>query len=180
LSNPVGQKKFYHIPQRFEQLSKKGKMVDMPKSAKFNLLPPHVLFFAILLSWALDRWLPLVRFWGSPGGYVGGAIILLALGVNMYCAWQFHWRQTTIIPFRESSSLLTDGLYRYSRNPIYVSMVVVLVGFAIAWGSLSPWCVPPLFTVVITKRFIRVEEAMLAETFGEKYHDYCGRVRRWL
>lgn len=84
------------------------------------------------------------------------------------------------MPFRESSTLMTDGLYRYTRNPIYVSMVVVLIGFAIAWGSLSPWLVPPLFVAILTRRVIRFEEAMLTETFGEAYLAYCSRVRRWL
>jgi protein-S-isoprenylcysteine O-methyltransferase Ste14 len=144
------------------------------------VLPPHVLLVAILLSLALDRWLPLVRLWRSPADYLGAAIIISGFLVNIFCALQFRRQQTTIIPFRESSALLTKGLYRYSRNPIYLSMVVVLVGFAFAWGSLSPWIVPPLFAWIITKRFIRYEEAMLLEGFGEQYRDYCRRVRRWL
>ncbi|MGI9429038.1 MAG: methyltransferase family protein [Bythopirellula sp.] len=149
-------------------------------TSRWVVLPPHVLLVAILLSLALDRWLPLVRLWGSPGGYVGAAIIACGFLVNIYCALQFRRHQTTIIPFRESSALLTEGLYRYTRNPIYVSMVVVLLGFAIAWGSLSPWIVPPLFAWIITKRFVRYEEAMLLDAFGEEYHDYCRRVRRWI
>ena len=144
------------------------------------VLPPHVLLASILLSLALDRWLPLMRLWESPCGYVGTTIIVLGFLVNISCALQFRRHQTTVIPFRESSALLTGGLYRYTRNPIYMSMIVVLIGFAVAWGSLSPWLVPPAFAVIVNQRFILREEAMLAETFGESYRAYCERVRRWL
>ena len=106
--------------------------------------------------------------------------MVVALTVNIYCAWQFHRRQTTVIPFRESTTLLTEGLYRYSRNPIYMSMVVLLIGLAIALGTLSPWLVPPAFAGLIDVKFIRREEVMLEEAFGAIYRRYCERVRRWL
>ena len=142
-------------------------------------LPPHFLFAAVLLGWAFDRWLPILRLWNGWGAYLGGAVILASLAVNIYCAMQFRKHQTTIIPFRESSQLLTTGLYSRSRNPIYVSMVVLLCGFAIFWGSLSPWLVPPAFAILISNRFIRAEEAMLRAKFGDEYDKYCQRVRRW-
>ena len=76
--------------------------------------------------------------------------------------------------------LITDGLYRFSRNPIYVSLVALLYGEAIALGSLSPWLVPTHLRATISRQFIQREEAMLTEKFGEQYRDYCRRVRRWL
>lgn len=149
-------------------------------SSRFQLLPPHVLLAAICVSYALDRYLPVAQLWGSPCGTIGGIIVVLALAVNIFCALHFRWRETTVIPFQESSQLVTDGLFRWSRNPIYVSMVVVLVGFAIGWGSLSPWLVPPLFAWIIDRKFIQHEEAMLHDKFGGEYEEYCERVRRWL
>ena len=100
--------------------------------------------------------------------------------VNILCDLQLYRRGTTVFPFRQSTALVTTGFYRYSRNPIYLSMVVLLYGAAIALGSLSPWIVPTAFATLISQRFIRVEEAMLSETFGEQYREYCQRVRRWL
>ena len=149
-------------------------------ASRWVVLPPHVLLAAILLGLALDRWLPLVRLWGSPCGYVGTTVIVFGFLVNIYCGLQLRRHQTTVIPFRQSTTLLTEGLYRYTRNPIYTSMVLVLLGFAIAWGSLSPWFVPPLFAWIVAVRFIRSEEAMLLDTFGEEYRAYCRRVPRWL
>ena len=135
---------------------------------------------AILLGLALDRWLPLVQLWGRPWTYIGWGIILAALLANIVCDLQFLRRKTTVIPFRESTVLVTNGLYRYSRNPIYLSMVALLYGEAIALGSLSPWLVPTAFAAVVSQRVIRHEEAMLADKFGDEYRDYCQRVRRWL
>jgi protein-S-isoprenylcysteine O-methyltransferase Ste14 len=144
------------------------------------LLPPVVLLAAVLVSLALDRWLPLIQLWSRPWTWIGGTVIVAMLTVNTCCALEFRRRGTTVVPFRVSTALITDGLYRFSRNPIYLSMIAVLCGLAVALGSLSPWIVPPLFMGIIQRRFIRHEEAMLAETFGEEYQHYCQRVRRWL
>lgn len=144
------------------------------------ILPPTVLLAAVLLSLALDRWLPVVQLWGRPWTWLGGGVMIAMLTLNSCCALEFRRRRTTVMPFRVSTALITDGFYRYSRNPIYLSMIVLLCGLAVALGSLSPWIVPPLFTVTVQRRFIRHEEAMLAEAFGEQYLQYCRRVRRWL
>jgi protein-S-isoprenylcysteine O-methyltransferase Ste14 len=143
------------------------------------LLPPVVLLGAILLELVLDAWLPLVILEWRFARWLGTAVMIAALAVNGSCAWQFRKYHTTIRPFTGSSALITSWLYRYSRNPIYFSMVVLLAGEALALGSLSPWCVPPLFAAAIQRQFIRHEEAMLSETLGDQYRAYCQRVRRW-
>ena len=145
-----------------------------------RFLPPHLLLGAILLSLALDRWLPLARLWQQPWIILGAGIIAIALAVNTFLAIGFLRRKTTVIPFRESTVLITDGLYRFSRNPIYLSMIVLLYGEAIALGSLSPWLAPTAFAAAVSRQFIQCEEAMLAEKFGDQYRDYCELVRRWL
>lgn len=144
------------------------------------ILPPVVLVAAILLAVALHRWLPVADLWGTSGRLVGGLVIVAALLVNVFGALEFRRRKTTIIPFHESSTLLTTGLYRLSRNPLYLSLTVLLAGVAITTGSASPWLVPPLFMAIISMRFIQHEEAMLTETFDDEYRDYCQQVRRWL
>lgn len=158
-------------------------MDSLPKTEtprKKRLLPPHLLLAAVLVSLALDRWLPLAQLWHRPWTYVGGAIVVVALVLNVLLAIGFRRRNTTIVPFRESTVLITKGLYCFSRNPIYLTMVVLLCGEAIALGSLSPWVVPPLFATAISWQFIQCEEAMLSDKFGDQYRDYCRRVRRWL
>jgi protein-S-isoprenylcysteine O-methyltransferase Ste14 len=155
-------------------------MPDNAKPPRRLLLPPTVLLAAIVLSLVLGRWAPVADLWGISGHGIGIGIMVMALGVNIYCALQFRQRQTTILPFHKSTALITGGLYRFSRNPIYLSMAVLLCGLAIFTGAASPWVVPPLFMAVISKQFIEKEEAMLTEAFGEDYREYCRHVRRWL
>ncbi len=87
---------------------------------------------------------------------------------------------TTIRPGEISSALVLEGPYRITRNPMYVGMTFALIGLAILLGSLSPWLVIPLFVVAIDRNIVPVEEALLGQAFGERYAEYCRRVRRWL
>jgi protein-S-isoprenylcysteine O-methyltransferase Ste14 len=79
-----------------------------------------------------------------------------------------------------SSALVVDGPFRFTRNPVYLGMVLFLFGVGVLLGSLTPFLVIPLFALVIDRRFVRVEEAMLTKAFGPSYSAYQSRVRRWL
>jgi protein-S-isoprenylcysteine O-methyltransferase Ste14 len=87
---------------------------------------------------------------------------------------------TNVIPFREVSSLVTSGVYRYTRNPMYLGMALVLLGCAVTVGVASALLIPVLFMVIIELRFIRPEERMLQGLFPQDYPAYCTRVRRWI
>ena len=87
---------------------------------------------------------------------------------------------TPIIPFEKSTSLLTHGIYRYTRNPIYLGMLIILAGAAVFLGSLTPFLVLPVFFFIIQEGYIRHEEPFLERIFGEQYRAYRRRVRRWL
>jgi protein-S-isoprenylcysteine O-methyltransferase Ste14 len=93
---------------------------------------------------------------------------------------RFKRAGTTIRPFEDSSALVTDGLFAFSRNPIYLGAVVGLLGIFVVLGSLSPLAVIPPFVTIIRARFIAVEERMLEAAFGDAYRDYMKRVRRWI
>ena len=75
---------------------------------------------------------------------------------------------------------MTSGIFALSRNPIYVTDVLLLVAWALWLGSLVSWTGPPLFVAIVTRRFILPEEAKLAASFGESYESYKAKVRRWL
>ena len=85
-----------------------------------------------------------------------------------------------IKPFKRSSVLVTTGPYRYSRNPMYLGLVLILIGIAILQGSISPVLVIPVFIWLITNNIIKKEEKMLEETFGDAYLEYKKQVRRWI
>jgi steroid 5-alpha reductase family enzyme len=123
---------------------------------------------------ALDNGCQVVIVDGPPGI---GCPVIAGVALNLVADGAFHRAGTTVKPFQESSALLTDGVYRYSRHPMYLGFVLILIGVAILLGSLTPWVVIPVFAVLMEVVFIRVEERMLAEKFGPAWLAYkkrCG------
>jgi len=147
---------------------------------RIRLVPPVYFFLALALSVALDRWLPGIRLVGPPWHWLSLACLAPALALGGPAARSLVGRGTTLDPFGEPSALVMEGPFRYSRNPLYLSLAFLLLGAAIFLGSLTPFLVVPAFMAVVTVRFIRREEAALAAGFGEQYREYCRRVRRWL
>ncbi|MBX3052870.1 MAG: isoprenylcysteine carboxylmethyltransferase family protein [Caldilineaceae bacterium] len=110
-----------------------------------------------------------------------GAVLFVLGGVPAVLIFgQFQRAGTTIHPHAVSQKLVTDGLFRFSRNPIYAGMALSLLGAALYFGDLSPFVVAPLFVWVIQNQFIVPEERLLEETFGDAYREYKSHVRRWL
>jgi len=143
-------------------------------------LPPSLLFL-VLAGMLLLHWvLPLGRWLDPPWTWLGLLPLGIGIGLVLACALLFSKRGTTIKPFEQSEALLTEGPYRYSRNPIYVGMVLTLVGVALLLGTRSPAFLIPVFMWMITNQFIVAEEVMLEERFGEAYDEYRQRVRRWI
>ena len=92
---------------------------------------------------------------------------------------QFWRHQTTILPREVPGVLITTGMYRVSRNPIYLADAMILAGCCLIWDAASLGLVP-LFMAVITWRFIRGEEAGMRRAFGERFEHWAGRTRRWV
>ncbi len=145
-----------------------------------RIIPPVYLLAAILAMLALHFLWPVRQI--VPGWWRLTGIVPMACGVwlGVSIAATFSKRGTAIRPGDVSTQLVTDGPFRWSRNPIYVGMVLLLAGIAIALGSLTPWLALPVFVAVIGWNIIPVEEAMLGEAFGEAYTTYCATVRRWV
>jgi protein-S-isoprenylcysteine O-methyltransferase Ste14 len=76
--------------------------------------------------------------------------------------------------------LVQDGLFAFSRNPMYLGMVLVVLGVATLLRGAVPFVVPVVLAVLLYLRFIRFEERALEQTFGDDYRAYKARVRRWL
>lgn len=142
--------------------------------------PPMIFLGAVILSVLLNRLLPVARVLEFPVRYLGAPVILLGGLFVVLPARVFGQAGTTIKPFQESSTLITGGLNRTSRNPMYLGMVLILLGFDLVLGSVAPFLVIPIFMILITRKFIRNEEAMLEARFGDEYREYKRRVRRWV
>ena len=145
-----------------------------------RIMPPTWLVAAVLLMVGLHVLLPVRRVVPRPFNYGGIVLIVAGVLVNIWADGLFKKRRTTVKPFETSSELVTDGPFRFSRHPMYVGMVAVLVGLAVLLGTAGPMPVVIGFVVLVRLHFIPAEERALAETFGEAYRRYARRVRRWL
>lgn len=145
--------------------------------------PPMLIALAIMGGLALDRLSGgalsgLVSFSGAPA--LGGVIVALALANDAWCAFVFARHNTTILPHRAAARLATDGPFRWSRNPIYVSHVAVVLGLGLLLASPFIILLTPLLAFGLQKLSVEPEERHLMAKFGEDYRAYMARTRRWL
>jgi protein-S-isoprenylcysteine O-methyltransferase Ste14 len=141
-----------------------------------------MMLLAAVLMWALHQWLPFGRLVTAPWNYLGVLPVVMGRVITVAAGTRFRRAQTTFDPFKpgDTSSLVTDGVFGFSRNPMYLGLVLLLIGWAVWLGTVSPWFVVPVFVVVMSVTRIAPEERALAGVFGEGYAAYCGRVRRWV
>ena len=145
-----------------------------------RVLPPVYFLMAIIIMVSLHFFAPITVVVTSPWNLLGVLPAGVALIIMLYAAYSFKRAQTTIKPFQESSALVTRGVYTFTRNPMYLSMALILAGIATWLGSVTSWLVILPFIFLISRVFIQTEEKMLAETFGSDYEEYRLRVRRWI
>jgi protein-S-isoprenylcysteine O-methyltransferase Ste14 len=121
--------------------------------------------------------LPTMVRWTLSLAPVGAGAAIGAAGV-----WSFHRARTTVNPRRPhaSSTLLTTGIYRHTRNPMYLALLLVLIGWGLYLANVYALLLAVTFVPYMNRFQIRPEERALRHTFGQQFRDYCGRVRRWL
>ncbi len=148
--------------------------------AKRGPIPPVFFLVALVLQWGLHRFLPVIRMVPETWSALGFVTIAAGVGLIVIAARQFSRAKTAINPFDQPSALVTGGVFRVSRNPMYLAMIVILLGGALAWGTFTPFLVPPVMAWLLSRKFIAMEEARLIKAFGVEYERYQGQVRRWL
>jgi len=144
------------------------------------IYPPIWLVFGLVAIFSLNEFIPVARYTSEGAQVFGSVIILLGLVLLLLAGGLFKRAGTDMIPFKNVSALVTSGIYRYTRNPMYLGMAAILLGCAITVGAVAALAIPPLFMAIIELRFIRPEEGMLREIFPEDFPAYCAEVRRWL
>lgn len=142
--------------------------------------PPLYLILSLILMVILHSLIPIAELFTSTGYKSFGIVLLFTgFGLIIWGANMFRIYQTPIKPFDRPTYLIQTGLFKYTRNPIYLGMVIVVTGAAFFLGSLSSFLVIPLFFYMMHRRFVVREEEYLEEVFGEHYREYKDRVRRW-
>lgn len=147
-------------------------------SMKWIDLPPAWLALFLALGWMQATYLPLVGFppWLNHAGTV---LTVLGIAFLALAAFEFLRHRTTIVPRETPARLIRTGVFRVSRNPIYLADALILAGLSLRWDAILSLALVPVFVVLITRRFIRDEEDRLQSLFGTEFADYAGRVRRW-
>jgi protein-S-isoprenylcysteine O-methyltransferase Ste14 len=147
--------------------------------AKRRILPPVWVALSLLSMALLHRYLPLAQFAAPWQLWAGGGLALLGLYMAATAAGSFVLAGTPVIPFEPSKVLVTSGLFRYTRNPMYLGMVLAQLGVALWLGSAAAFLPVIAFVAIIRWNFIAGEERFLEGIFGAPYRDYLRRVPRW-
>jgi len=143
-------------------------------------LPPTYFNSSIFLIILIHFIVPGKTIISFPWNLSGIIPVIIGAVLNLMADREFKINNTTVKPFEESSFLITTGVFKMSRNPMYLGMVLVLLGICIFLGSITPYIVVILFIVLINALFIKIEEKMLAETFGDSWLNYTKKARRWI
>lgn len=140
-----------------------------------------VLIFGVLM-WSLAQISPELSYhtpekkiWMWLIGLFG--FLLIASGM-----FSFRLAKTTVDPTQpeKASSVVQTGIYRYTRNPMYVGFLLCLVAWSVGLSHLLPWFLLPLFVLYMNHFQIQPEEQALTQRFGTDYKNYCQKVRRWI
>ncbi|WP_288903489.1 isoprenylcysteine carboxylmethyltransferase family protein [uncultured Sneathiella sp.] len=144
-------------------------------------IPPPLCFLAFLAVGILldSAWID-SRLSSNYLTILGGVIAVLSAIYLFVAARKHNTAGSNVEPWKPTTTIISDGAYKYSRNPIYLAMAALYAGIAIAAGSWLAVILLPFCLVVIRYYVIAREEAYLEDKFGKEYLDYKARVRRWL
>lgn len=155
-------------------------MTDSSAHAGVRFPPPLIYLGLLLAGLAIDRLaaLPSIGLsdpWLFAAGPVVAGIALLAMAAGL-----FRRHGTALEPWRPSSALVGSGIYRRTRNPMYLGMAFIYLGLALGFESIAALLLLPVALVLIQTQVIAREERYLEARFGDGYRAYKARVRRWL
>jgi len=156
-------------------------MADTADTAQVIIRPPLAWGLAVVAGLALD-WVVPLRFVPAalPARWLGAIVFALALALGVWAIVTITGAGSNVPTNRPTTAIVESGPYRFTRNPIYLGMMLVLIGLAIAFDNLWLLLVLVPFALVIRYGVVAREEAYLERKFGDAYRGYRARVRRWL
>ncbi|MEM8949434.1 MAG: isoprenylcysteine carboxylmethyltransferase family protein [Pseudomonadota bacterium] len=155
-------------------------MASDPKNRSPFDIPPLYFALALLSMYLLHRWLPIIDVIDPPLSWLGWLLIAGGIGLAVWAERLFSRVGTGVRPFTPSTSLVATGPYRFTRNPMYLGMMLVPLGGFLLAGSIGSFLVIPVFFWWIHQRFVLPEETHMTEHFGDAYEDFKQKTRRWL
>jgi protein-S-isoprenylcysteine O-methyltransferase Ste14 len=142
-------------------------------------IPPLYFLLCLAIEVAIAV-APGSQFVYYPYDYIGAILAPAGLVIAALALVEFRRAGTTRHPHESPSALVTTGPYRFSRNPMYFGLFLILLGAAFALQRLLGFLVPFVFSWIVSRRFIEPEEERLQAAFGAEYEAYLSRTRRWL
>lgn len=149
---------------------------------KLLVPPPMIALLCGLAMWGIAEAFPQARFAFPFQSSLAGAFVAVGVTIDLISIGAFRKAETTVTPLapEKATNLVVTGLYSYTRNPMYLGLLLILSGIAIWLGSPANGVMLIAFVAYITVFQIAPEEARLSELFGSDYERYKARVRRWL
>ena len=145
------------------------------------VVPPPAIYVAFfLVGMALQRYVPVPRLPIGTGRVLGAVLMLSWL---LLTTWSFKclWASaTSVVPVRPTTAIVIEGPYRFTRNPMYLGLLLLYVGVACWFGLVWPLLLAPVLMWVIGVSVVGREERYLTRKFGDEYRRYQEHVRRWL
>jgi len=152
-------------------------IVNDPRRFPF---PPALPVVLLLVSWGLGKVLPFPVSWPLWSRYAGLVLFVVPFSLAIWASRTFHRHGTVVNPLGDVTKVVRDGPFRYTRNPMYLTLVLSYAGasllFHLVWGLV----LLPVLVLVLHFGVILREEKYLRAKFGEDYADYQRQVRRWL
>ena len=142
--------------------------------------PPRIAMLLLLIGGTLHVITPLGDRVVLMSSFFAVVLGLSGFSIMMWAWWQFNKRKVAICPTEHTEHLITDGIYRFTRNPMYLGMVIMLAGVATWFGTAPFFAAAAAFFLVIQLAFCPYEERKLMAEFGAVYSDYMMGVRRWI
>ena len=151
-------------------------------SLDHKIPPPVVGILVAAAMWGVSAIGPQFPIAPAPKYAVAAILVVAGIALDLLGLVAFRASRTTINPLKpeRTSALVTGGVYRVTRNPMYVGMGLLLLAWAVYLSALLPFAGPAIFVVYITRFQIQPEERVLKGIFGVEYSTYTARVRRWL
>ncbi|HSJ87743.1 MAG TPA: isoprenylcysteine carboxylmethyltransferase family protein [Anaerolineales bacterium] len=149
---------------------------DIPK----NVHPPLVALLFIAIAYFLGRFVPLPFLVPPILRNIGLLLTFIGFLCGIGALLEFRKARTTLDPHGSSKQIVSSGVYRFSRNPIYVGFLMMVVGLPLTSGFYWGIVLAPFYIMMMNRLVIQHEEAYLEKKFGKTYTSYTSQVRRWL
>ncbi len=152
------------------------------KALELKIPPALLMFLFMLMMWGVDQLLPQFKLEWAWHEWAARGVFLVAIGLLAAGAISFKKANTTVDPTRpeNASSVVTSGIYAYTRNPMYLGFLLMLLAFVFKLSNPMTFLVLPIFVLYMNHFQIVPEEQALQALFVNQYAAYCQKVRRWI